>query len=276
MAIIYRYSHPFNNHGYVGKTEQALEERDKQRFRPSATKDSKSLKRAMAKYGKENFTVTILQDGIMHPEILNIRERYWIRHFDDYHNGYNETEGGDGFTSETSQAIQLKRVEEGTHPFQDSDFRKYQKEIAQATQRKRVEEGTHHFVGDSNPSRRRVAEGTHHFQGSEFQRASQEKQRKRVAEGTHNFQDSEFQRATAQKRVTEGTHNFLEKSFYSRRSYNQRINRKAKRREFYRIYAALLTAKSVHDERIYHKRTREGYFDVSIPDTSKSEQLDLF
>ena len=117
MSIIYRYSHPFNDHGYVGYTIMSLEERDKARFYPSAINDSKSLKDAMAKYGKEHFTVEILQDGIMHPEIVKLRERYWIRHFDDYHNGYNRTQGGDGVNSETASEVQGKRVEAGTHNF---------------------------------------------------------------------------------------------------------------------------------------------------------------
>ena len=99
MGLIYRYSHPFNDKGYVGKTELTLKERDRDRFKPSAMNDSKTLKDAIAKYGKKHFRVDIIQDGIMHPEILNLRERYWIRYFDDYRNGYNLTEGGEGFGS---------------------------------------------------------------------------------------------------------------------------------------------------------------------------------
>ena len=99
MGLIYRYSHPFNDKGYVGKTELTLEERDRDRFKPSAMNDSKTLKDAIAKYGKKHFRVDIIQDGIMHPEILNLRERYWIRYFDDYRNGYNQTLGGEGFGS---------------------------------------------------------------------------------------------------------------------------------------------------------------------------------
>ena len=95
MGTIYRYSHPFNDHGYVGKTERTLEERDKKRFAPSAVKDSVSLKRAMVKYGKENFIREIVEDNVP-PELLKEREKYWIAHFDDFHNGYNKTKGGDG------------------------------------------------------------------------------------------------------------------------------------------------------------------------------------
>ena len=96
-GIIYRWQNTINGKGYTGKTEQPLKERDRQRFNPSAVNDSKSLKDAMVVYGKENFVLEIIQDGIMHPEILNLRERYWIRYFGDFHNGYNQTRGGDGF-----------------------------------------------------------------------------------------------------------------------------------------------------------------------------------
>ena len=138
----------------------SLEERDKARFYPSAINDSKSLKDAMAKYGKEHFTVEILQDGIMHPEIVKLRERYWIRHFDDYHNGYNCTQGGDGVDSETASEVQGKRVEAGTHHFTS--------EFARENARKQVANGTHPLLGENNPVYKRIADGTHNFQDKSF------------------------------------------------------------------------------------------------------------
>ena len=224
MGLIYRYSHPFNCHGYVGKTERTIEARDKERFAPSADDDSKSLKDAMAKYGKENFRVEILQDGIMHPEILKLRERYWIRYFDDYYNGYNRTQGGDGVDSETARDEAKKRVADGTHP----------------------------FSGDSNPTY------------------------KRIRNRTHNFQDSEFQRRIQYRRMANGTNPILDPQVRRKSHYAYKLNYKNQRREFYRWVSVILTAKSVCEERIYCKRTREGFFDKEIPDTSKSKQLDLF
>lgn len=99
MATIYRWRNKINGKGYTGKTERDLPVRDKQRWRDK--RDSKSLKDAMAKYGKENFTCEIIEDGITDPEYLKEREMYWISHFGDFHNGYNQTEGGEGWTSET-------------------------------------------------------------------------------------------------------------------------------------------------------------------------------
>ena len=101
MGCIYRWRNKINGKGYTGKTEQGITTRDKQRFQPSRKNENKPLKDAMKKYGKENFTREIIEDGITDPEYLKEREMYWIAHFGDFHNGYNQTEGGDGWTSET-------------------------------------------------------------------------------------------------------------------------------------------------------------------------------
>lgn len=44
----------------------------------------------------------------------------------------------------------------------------------------------------------------------------------------------------------------------------------------YRMFAALLTSKSVLQEYLYRKRKREGFFDTDIPDMSTSEQIEMF
>jgi hypothetical protein len=47
----------------------------------------------MRKYGINNFSFEILE---LCPRIkLNERERYWVKFYDSYYNGYNQTEGGD-------------------------------------------------------------------------------------------------------------------------------------------------------------------------------------
>lgn len=47
---------------------------------------------AINKYGIENFTFEIIESQV---ENYNDRERYWIKYYDSYENGYNETEGGE-------------------------------------------------------------------------------------------------------------------------------------------------------------------------------------
>ena len=121
-------------------------------------------------------------------------------------------------------------------------------------------------------AQKRLADGTHHFLDSDFQR---ENQLKRVADGTNPFLGGEIARENQLKQLSDGTHNFLDKAVSRRGHYVHRMKRKAQRRELYRIYATILTAKSVCEERIYRKRIREGFFDVEIPDTSNAEQQEV-
>ena len=83
--------------------------------------------------------------------------------------------------SKLSTLQNLKRVENGTHPFLGG-------KIAKETQLRRVEEGVHQWC-DSEWQRfyvkKRVENGTHNFLGGEIQRKSQEKLLK---EGKHTSQ----------------------------------------------------------------------------------------
>lgn len=54
----------------------------------------KVLYRAFVKYGIENFTFEIIEECPR--KQLDIREKYWVRYFDSYSNGYNMTKGGQG------------------------------------------------------------------------------------------------------------------------------------------------------------------------------------
>lgn len=56
------------------------------------------LKKAIKKYGKDNFVREIIEDNINDTKLLKEREKFWIR-FHDAQNpkiGYNLTSGGDG------------------------------------------------------------------------------------------------------------------------------------------------------------------------------------
>jgi len=91
----------------------------------------------------------------------------------------------------------LKRVENGTHPFLGG-------EISRKVNQKRLAAGTHNFQDREKARERnlkRVENGTHPFLGGEMQR---ENNLKRVANGTHQCLGGEIQR----KRIADGTHNF--------------------------------------------------------------------
>lgn len=55
---------------------------------------NRPLYRAISKYGKEHFWVEELEE--CSSQLANDREKYWIKQYNSYYNGYNATLGGDG------------------------------------------------------------------------------------------------------------------------------------------------------------------------------------
>lgn len=93
-GFIYKITNTINGKSYIGQTIQNVKERF---YQHCATKCSKAVSnmaihRAIKKYGKSNFTVEVIEE--IDSANLNDRERYWIRYYDSYNNGYNSTEGG--------------------------------------------------------------------------------------------------------------------------------------------------------------------------------------
>ena len=289
-AGIYVIINRKNGKCYVGK-DKRLGSRAKKHL---ALKDPncRAIHNAIKKHNRDAFGVELIPYPNISDKALRKVERWKIRQLRSHRSqgGYNILWGGEGFDSETIREIQRKRVANGTHHFLDSEFQSKinnkrvadgthnfqskefhhkQREIVKESNHKRIADGTHNFLGENNPSRKRVADGTHHLLGGELQR-------KRVADGTHHFLGGEVSRKTQRKRLEDGTHHFFDSVFKSRRAYLHRLHYKNQRREFYRWVSVILTAKSVCEERIYHKRIRDGFFDKEIPNTSKSEQLNLF
>lgn len=99
-------------------------------------------------------------------------------------------------------------------------------EIATKSNLRRVEEGTHPFMGGAI-QRERVVNGTHHLLGGAIQRQTNYKQwkrlgkdhplaishRKSLAAGTHPCLTGESQRQTQVRLVENGTHHFLDKEW---------------------------------------------------------------
>lgn len=93
-GFIYKITNKINSKSYIGQTIQNVKERF---YQHCATKCSQTIlnmviHKAINKYGKSNFTIEVIEE--VESTNLNDRERYWIRYYDSYNNGYNSTKGG--------------------------------------------------------------------------------------------------------------------------------------------------------------------------------------
>ena len=93
-GFIYKITNKINGKSYIGQTIQNVKERF---YQHCATKCSQAIlnmviHKAITKYGKSNFTIEVIEE--VESTNLNDREKYWIRYYDSYNNGYNSTEGG--------------------------------------------------------------------------------------------------------------------------------------------------------------------------------------
>ena len=95
-GYIYLIENKINQSKYIGKTYQSVEQRWKEHCKDYKREcyQHRPLYSAMAKYGIENFIV----QEIEYTDNCEEREKYWIKFYDTYHNGYNATLGGDGTT----------------------------------------------------------------------------------------------------------------------------------------------------------------------------------
>lgn len=94
FGIIYIITNSINNKVYIGQTIQSLKNRWKEHCRKGYSKNESNMhiKRAIFKYGKENFFIKELEKCNI--EELNEREIYYINLYNSYLRGYNSTKGG--------------------------------------------------------------------------------------------------------------------------------------------------------------------------------------
>jgi len=109
-----------------------------------------------------------------------------------------------------------KRIEGGTHNFQNSDWQRH-------AARERVKNGTHHWLGgemQSKNAKKQIEVGTHYFSNKEL---AKERARKMLLNGTHNWLGGEIQRKNNANRIKNGTHHFLGDSNPGPKVTTQRI-----------------------------------------------------
>ena len=90
MPLIYKITNCVNGKIYIGLTTRTLELRWKEHCRHN----NQVIDKAIQKYGKDNFSLEILEE--CSDELLDEREKYWIKDYDSFKKGYNITAGGRG------------------------------------------------------------------------------------------------------------------------------------------------------------------------------------
>jgi group I intron endonuclease len=91
--FIYQITNIDTNDFYIGKTTRKLEKRLYQHNYDTFQRNSQThLHRAIRKYGKNNFIISILDEAFSNQE-LNEKEKFWIENKKPH---YNMTKGGDG------------------------------------------------------------------------------------------------------------------------------------------------------------------------------------
>ena len=108
MGYVYKITNNVNGKIYIGQTRVTEPQRWQQHIWHAyndSDNDSLLLCRAIKKYGKENFTRTILEE--CDNQFLNEREKYWINYFDSTNHdiGYNVAEGGKGHSKYSNEEI---------------------------------------------------------------------------------------------------------------------------------------------------------------------------
>ena len=93
---IYMIRNEVNGKRYIGQTVNSLEERFKQHKHGTRQpkKNMTKLQKAMDKYGKPMFTITLIEDNIDTIELLAEREKFFIEKFNTKEE-YNSTNGGE-------------------------------------------------------------------------------------------------------------------------------------------------------------------------------------
>lgn len=85
---IYIIKNNINTKVYIG---QALDSKKRFRSHCKGDYDNSLIDKTIQKYGKEHFWFEILESQI---ENYNEREKYWIKYYNSYFDGYNSTLGG--------------------------------------------------------------------------------------------------------------------------------------------------------------------------------------
>lgn len=106
MVGIYKIENLKNHQKYIGQSIR-IEKRWKDEIATAFNKNSIAysypLSQAIRKYGVNNFSFEVIEECSQ--DLLNERERYWIKFYNSFFNGYNQTLGGDSVISKPKESV---------------------------------------------------------------------------------------------------------------------------------------------------------------------------
>ena len=110
---IYKYTNLINGMVYIGQTKQTLQQRDYKH--QTQLNDNTYFHRALKKYGRENFSLELVEENIPFDK-LDEKEKFYIDFFDSFYTtgkGYNLTQGGQwGSGTQKLTFSQVKKIRE--------------------------------------------------------------------------------------------------------------------------------------------------------------------
>ena len=92
---IYKITNKINGKIYIGQSiniERRWQQHIYEAKNCNQVASQYAIHKAFQKYGVENFIFEIIE--LTSSQTLNDREKYWIKYYNTYNNGYNETQGG--------------------------------------------------------------------------------------------------------------------------------------------------------------------------------------
>lgn len=113
--LIYKHTSERSGKSYIGLTSKTIEERWKEHCSDSIKGSDTHFHRALRLYGTGNWTHEILASDIDTLEEACTLEKYHIKKYDTFENGYNSTLGGDSpVRNQKTEEKRLKNLTEAT------------------------------------------------------------------------------------------------------------------------------------------------------------------
>lgn len=113
MIGIYKITNLINGHSYIGQSlniEKRWKNHQIAAFNSKDESYSYPLYRAIRKYGIENFSFEVIEECDY--QSLNEKEMYYIKLYNTYNDGYNQTLGGDCATHSSKLSVdQVKEIQ---------------------------------------------------------------------------------------------------------------------------------------------------------------------